>query len=251
MYQPSKAYASFSDHAKCIPTNREEYDKLVLPTSQKSLKPTTTSREIQVTAIGEIVQPPDRCRLVVQVSSVKDNVQDVKNSITRRTEYIIQTLRNHGIKDNEIEVHKNLRRLDSAFQFDVEIQAVFSDLNKSQSVANLLVEKLDDTVTVCPIQYFHAASTLANIRQQASMLAISNCKQKAQDMARFVYLTIGKPLRISEDEWKEWEGVGDPSEGPTSTDSIHQKLQHATYNVSCKVSVSFELKPKVKTKSAK
>lgn len=53
---------------------------------------------IQVTAIGEVSEPPDRCRVYVSVKSNKEQVQDVKNSVARRLDYVIQTLHNHQIK---------------------------------------------------------------------------------------------------------------------------------------------------------
>lgn len=55
-------------------------------------------RHIKVTAVGEVSLPPDRCRMSVKIHSQKDNVQDVKNSVQRRLDYILQTFQNHGVK---------------------------------------------------------------------------------------------------------------------------------------------------------
>lgn len=55
-------------------------------------------RHIKVTAVGEVSLPPDRCRVTVKIHSQKDNVQDVKNSIQRRLDYVMQTFQNHNIK---------------------------------------------------------------------------------------------------------------------------------------------------------
>ena len=53
---------------------------------------------IQVTATGELSLAPDYCRLVVTVTANKQRVLDVKNSVTRRLDYVLQTLRNYQIK---------------------------------------------------------------------------------------------------------------------------------------------------------
>ena len=47
---------------------------------------------------------------------------------------------------------------------DCEVQAVFVDIGKCQTVSNLLVEKLDESVTVCLPQFYHASTTLQNLR---------------------------------------------------------------------------------------
>ena len=86
-------------------------------------------------------------------------------------------------------------------------------------------------------------------RQQASLLAVHNAKQKAQEMARFVHLAVGKPISMQEEESKEWEGQIEGVTDMEATPTIQQRISQATVTVSCKVNVNFELKPKVKTKS--
>jgi len=54
--------------------------------------------EVQVVGTGEVFLPPDRCRLCVSVSSEKTDVDEVKSSVTRRLDYIMQAMHNHGVK---------------------------------------------------------------------------------------------------------------------------------------------------------
>ena len=62
-------------------------------------KPThLDGNEIQVTATGELSLVPDKCKVTISVSSKKENPQDAKNSVSRRFDYIIQTLHNHQVK---------------------------------------------------------------------------------------------------------------------------------------------------------
>ena len=60
--------------------------------------PQPSERQIKVTSIGELSLPPDRCKVLYTVRSAKEQVQDVKNSVTRRVDYIIQTLVNHQVR---------------------------------------------------------------------------------------------------------------------------------------------------------
>ena len=60
--------------------------------------PQPSERQIKVTSISELSLPPDRCKVLYTVRSAKEQVQDVKNSVTRRVDYIIQTLVNHQVR---------------------------------------------------------------------------------------------------------------------------------------------------------
>lgn len=57
-----------------------------------------SDRHIKVNALGEVSLPPDRCKLTVRIQSQKENVEEVKSSIKRRVDYVIQTLHNNSLK---------------------------------------------------------------------------------------------------------------------------------------------------------
>lgn len=62
------------------------------------VKISARDRQIQVTGVGEVSVPPDRFSLTIRISAKKDNVQDAKNSVTRRLDYVMQTLTNHNVQ---------------------------------------------------------------------------------------------------------------------------------------------------------
>nr|KAG5703299.1 hypothetical protein BaRGS_025541 [Batillaria attramentaria] len=86
-------------------------------------------------------------------------------------------------------------------------------------------------------------------RKKSSLLAIHNAKEKAKEMARFVHLTVGRTLHISETETKEWES-SQPEDAvdPDEFMAMQNKLESATVNVRSQVTMCFELKPKGKVK---
>ena len=51
-------------------------------------------REIQVGAIGEQRLNPDQVKIVVVIANQKDTVDEVKSSVTRREEYVLQVVEN-------------------------------------------------------------------------------------------------------------------------------------------------------------
>lgn len=83
-------------------------------------------------------------------------------------------------------------------------------------------------------------------RKQASLVAIHNAKQKAQEMARFVHLSVGRPVYIVEQDSQEIEGHTDTASDSVTMKTIQERISNATITVRSRVSASFELRPKVK-----
>jgi len=63
-----------------------------------------------------------------------------------------------------MKVYKSLRRVEGMYDFVTEVVVVFLDFNKCQTACNLLVEKLDETVTVGNPEFYHAGTTLETLR---------------------------------------------------------------------------------------
>ncbi|XP_076444954.1 interleukin-1 receptor-associated kinase 1-binding protein 1-like [Babylonia areolata] len=211
---------------------------------------TARDRQIQVSGVGEVSVPPDRFSLTIRISSKKDNVQDAKNSVTRRLDYVRQTLTNHNVQESDQEQYKHMQRVESMVHLDVEIRAQFADLQRCQAVANLLVEKLDSSVSVSLPECSHSKNSLQVARKKSSLMAIHNAKEKAKELARFVHLIVGRPINISETETKEWE-TGQPEEAtdPDHFLAMQNKMQSSTINIRSQVTMCFELKSKGKTKT--
>lgn len=93
-YTPSKVYGSAMRSPRRQQHQNDIDDENTFPLSDVKL----IERQIQVSAVGEVTLPPDRCRLVVKIVSQKNNVDEAKSSVTRRLEYVLQTLYNHAIK---------------------------------------------------------------------------------------------------------------------------------------------------------
>lgn len=92
----------------------------------------------------------------------QESVEEVKTSVNRRVDYVLQTLKSHRIKD--FQIHKTLNRTEKLYQMEVEVVVEFSDFSKCEQVCNLLVEKLDETVRVSRPVLYHTASKLDSLR---------------------------------------------------------------------------------------
>ena len=94
---PSRVFAAL------LPVASDSYGDENLVDFGRVGKPTTAEaqippREVQVTGSAELSCPPDRASVSISVSSSKESVNDVKNSVSRRVEYILQTVRQHDVK---------------------------------------------------------------------------------------------------------------------------------------------------------
>ncbi|BFZ24850.1 hypothetical protein BsWGS_27888 [Bradybaena similaris] len=202
-------------------------------------------RQIVVTGVGELSLPPDRFSLTIKCKSSKENVQDAKNSVTRRLDYIVQTLKNYSLVESDFRIYQHVHHSESMVNVECEIEAHFTDLNKCQSVSNLLAEKLGPGVSVSLPGCYHARGSLDKLRRQIGMLAIHNGRQKALEMARILHLTVGHALQVQELETTETQGTSLSSqEDPDLNPSIQQRVADATVLAFSKVSVCFQLKPK-------
>ena len=93
-YRPAQIFANVSANA---PSQTIE-NKPPKVKEEKREEKIVRDNHIQVTANAEASLPPDLCRVTVVVTSSKDSVQEVKNSVSRRLDYILQTLYNHNVK---------------------------------------------------------------------------------------------------------------------------------------------------------
>ena len=93
---------------------------------------------------------------------MQESVEEVKTSVNRRVDYVLQTLKSYHIKD--FTIHKSLQRVEKLYQMEVEVVVEFSDFSKCEQVCNLLVEKLDETVKVLRPFLYHTPSKLDSLR---------------------------------------------------------------------------------------
>ena len=94
-YRPAQIFASINTNPSKTPT------KAALPLEEDvQLRHVSgeCDNQVEVTACSDMSLAPDRCRVTVHVNSRKEQVQDAKNSVSRRLDYIIQTLYNHQVK---------------------------------------------------------------------------------------------------------------------------------------------------------
>ncbi len=77
--------------------NKNSHESLKLMNKQPQ-------RTITVCATGEFALPPDRFRLTLSIKSSKEQVEEAKQSVNRRFEYVFQTLRKNKVKVNKCEL---------------------------------------------------------------------------------------------------------------------------------------------------
>ncbi|KAM4633756.1 interleukin-1 receptor-associated kinase 1-binding protein 1 homolog [Polymixia lowei] len=204
-------------------------------------------RQVHVTGVAETCCPADRVTVRLRVSNSKESVNDVSNSISRRLDYILQTLRQHGVKDEDTSVRRYLQREDDLYHMDAEATVGFSDFEKMDRVCSLLLEKLDKSVCVGAPQFHHSAECLSHLRRRACVSAVENARQKACEVSRLLGQRLGPPLLVREEETREWRNAedGDGKQGGAAPPRLPPR---PTVTASSRVSVSFSLMDRTRKK---
>ena len=82
--------------------NRMASDFKVMQDTEKEIQEAITlssmDRQISVSGVAELTIAPDRYSITIKCNASKDTVQDAKNSVMRRTDYIVQSLQNSALK---------------------------------------------------------------------------------------------------------------------------------------------------------
>ncbi|XP_019947306.2 interleukin-1 receptor-associated kinase 1-binding protein 1 homolog [Paralichthys olivaceus] len=196
-------------------------------------------RELQVTGTAEVRCPADRASVRVSVGSSKESVTEVTNSVLRRIEYILQSLRQHGISDTDASVRRFVHREEDLYRMDAEVVVTFSDFEKMEQLCSVLLEKLDKSVCVGPPQFYHSAESLGQLRKQVCVSAVENAQQKAREISQLLGQSLGPPMLVREDETREWRDEEYGGRG-------HSTLP--TITASSRVSVYFSLKDRSRKK---
>lgn len=119
---------------------------------QKTRNTSSYRRTISVHATSEVVCPTDVVQFSIIVCSSKDTHEAAQSSVKRRTDYILQVLRNNGIRDNKnVKMSTNVSRGEAEFCVQSKVLVEHCDLSKCEIVRNLLIEKMDSSIQFTPI----------------------------------------------------------------------------------------------------
>ncbi|XP_051518914.1 interleukin-1 receptor-associated kinase 1-binding protein 1 homolog [Myxocyprinus asiaticus] len=238
---PSRVFATLLPTAADVygEENESVFNRVA---KQTSFHPQSNKRVVQVTGCAELSCPPDRATVTISVKNSKENVNDVTNSVTRRLEYILQTVRQHDVKVDNITVAKHLQREEELFHMQAEVQVVFLDFEKMQHVRSVLIEKLDKSVCVGDPHYTHSAESLNLLRRRVCLVAVDNARLKASEACGILGQALGRPLLVREEESREWTSSQDEVTGTALT--LHQRAGVTLVSASSRVFVTFELRPK-------
>ncbi|XP_078355209.1 LOW QUALITY PROTEIN: interleukin-1 receptor-associated kinase 1-binding protein 1-like, partial [Oculina patagonica] len=183
-----------------------------------------------------------------------ESVEEVKTSVNRRVDYVLQTLKSNHVKD--FTIHKTLNQIEKLYQMEIEVVVEFQDFSKCEQVCNLLAEKLDETVRVSSPVLYHTASKLDSLKgiRQACVCAVRNAKNKALEVVQMFNQCLGPPVLIREEHYEEFVGNHtEPSRGDNAEEQLtfQQKVAITTVTVIVKIFVIFEIREKAKVRKRK
>ncbi|XP_013779025.1 interleukin-1 receptor-associated kinase 1-binding protein 1 homolog [Limulus polyphemus] len=199
---------------------------------------------IQVCGVGEVEIPPDRGLLRVTVTSTKSTSEEAVNSVERRFEYVLHTLRTHGAEEEKNTVTRHLiRQSPDNYIMQADVEASFRRIEDCQTAAVKLVQKLDSTVHVGKPEFYHSSPAREAARKKAFSEAVCNAQEKVSDLASVFAVKTGEPLLILE-EYSEVHPCRETRQLRESSETIiplRRSLQEETYFAKSKILVKFEI----------
>ena len=143
-------------------TREDNIETTSLHRTKNTVAPPHT-RSIAVHAVGEVKCQPDVFTLTVTITSTKSTLEEAQTSIKRRHDYIQQVLRNNGLRENNIQSYSRVTR-NHGVQVVNTLVVETGDLRTCVAVKNVIVEKLDSSVTCDGIICRHSPHNKMNKR---------------------------------------------------------------------------------------
>ena len=124
-------------------------------------------RTLTVHAEGEVTSEPDKYTLTINITSIKLKLEEAQLSVKRRSDYILQVIRNHNFNNKCIKVLEEAIRLPASVnnreteqenhQFKCIINIEGDEMEQVLAIKNLLVEKMDANVICSAVGCYHSA----------------------------------------------------------------------------------------------
>ncbi|XP_061602983.1 interleukin-1 receptor-associated kinase 1-binding protein 1 homolog [Cololabis saira] len=133
----------------------------------------------------------------------KHEEEELYNFATIATAFILKTIRQQGINEEDTSVRKFLHRDTEMYRMDVEVMVTFSDFSKMEQICSVLLEKLDKSVCVGMPRFYHSPECMSQIRLRACVSAVENAQQKASKLSQLLGQSLGPPMLVREEETQE------------------------------------------------
>ena len=128
-------------------------------------------RTLSIQAQGDVLCFPDVFRFNISISSSKACFEDAQLSVKKRSDYVLQVLRNHGLsRGKNVEVISDVERWEESSSVHCNIAVCCYDQQNCCSVRNLLIQKLNSSVQFSPIYCSVSLQHKANKRSASTVL---------------------------------------------------------------------------------
>jgi uncharacterized protein YggE len=205
---------------------------------------------IDVTGTASISVTPDIMKWTVDIQNDNDNIQEAKTKNDNTIAKVLNIIKSYGIEDKDIKT-SGIRMTKRAYiygqekKFSVSNTVWFNleNLAKYDLLTNDLIRIEDVFVTNTNLEY----SKVIETRIQARANALKVAKEKAEQMAEVLGMTVGKPVLIQEEPIYEYWGVQNYSQNNVQNYSLNgftssQHFSEGIMKIESKVKVVFELK---------
>ena len=132
---------------------------------------------VSVQSSGEIWSNPDILQFIVTIKNSKESLEEAQTSVKRRTDYISQVIRKNSVKSENIVMYTDVTPAGTngapvgvdghvgpgpssqsmLATVYTEVVVTCDCMGRCETIRNMLIEKLDTSVDISPISYWHSA----------------------------------------------------------------------------------------------
>ena len=103
-------------------------------------------RTLAVCGQGETQCCPDHFQMTIVMSSTKPSIEEAEASVKKRSDYVLQVLRNHGMKNDCIKLSSEMSHRNHSVVFKTNIKVFSEDFYKVTQARGVVREKLNGSV---------------------------------------------------------------------------------------------------------
>jgi hypothetical protein len=166
----------------------------------------TTQGDIQVTGLGEITLVPDLATLRLGVSCKKDSVVMAQAAASRAMNNVIAALKKHGVAEKDIQTqYYNIWQTprwdwDIMVGYGYEVSNIVSakirDMDEVGAIIDAAAEAGGNLTRIEGVSF--SVEDPSSYYKELREKAMADARAKAEQIADFFEITLGKPTHISE-----------------------------------------------------
>jgi len=212
----------------------------------------TTQGDIQVSGYGELTVVPDLATLRLGITAQEDSVAKAQAAASKAMNQVMAVLKGHGLADKDIQTQyfsiSQMTRWDPntsqeiviGYEVSNIVSAKIRDLDKVGAIIDAVADAGGNLTRIQGVSF--SVEDPTSYYKELREKAMTDAQEKAEQIAEFYGITLGKPTHISEEStpippiwdvyYRSVAGAGEIAPTPISAGETELSLSiYVTYAI--------------------